>query len=67
MSPWAGDQSSAKASTYTGAGFEPAIPMFEWLKAVLSLDRVAIETGLLKDYPLKLKCYTLIMKNSNPP
>jgi hypothetical protein len=54
-----GDQSSAKASTYTGqhnterrrhtsvprAGFEPAIPMFEWPKTVLDLDRAAIEPG----------------------
>jgi hypothetical protein len=57
--PWAGNQSRAKASTYTGqhntekhrhtsmprAGFEPAIPMFEGPKTVLSLDRAAIETG----------------------
>jgi hypothetical protein len=48
-----GDQSSAKASTYTGqhnterrrhtsmprAGFEPAIPMFEWPKTVLALEQ----------------------------
>jgi hypothetical protein len=27
------------------AGFEPAIPMFEWPKTVLVLDRSAIETG----------------------
>jgi hypothetical protein len=57
--PWAGDQSSAKASTYIGqhntekrrhtsmprAGFEPAIPMFEQPKTVLALDGAAIETG----------------------
>jgi len=57
--PWVGDQSNAKASTYRGqhntdkhrhtsmpqAGFEPAIPMFEWLKTVLALDCVAVETG----------------------
>jgi hypothetical protein len=57
---WAGDQSSAKASTFTGqhntekhrhismppAGFEPAIPMFERPKTVLPLDRAAIETGV---------------------
>jgi hypothetical protein len=43
-----GDQSSAKASTYTEkhrhtsmprAGFEPVIPMFERPKTVLALDR----------------------------
>jgi hypothetical protein len=58
--PWAGDQSSAKASTYTGQhntekhrhismtrpGFEPAIPVFERPKTVLALDRAAIETGV---------------------
>jgi hypothetical protein len=59
--PWAGDQSSAKASNYTGqyntqkhrhtsmprAGFEPAIPMFERPKTVLVLDSAANETGEL--------------------
>jgi hypothetical protein len=30
------------------AGFETAIPMFEWPKTVLALDRVAIETGSLR-------------------
>jgi hypothetical protein len=56
-----GDQSSAKASTYTGqhntekhrhtsmprAGFEPAIPMFERPKTVRALDRAAVDTGCL--------------------
>jgi hypothetical protein len=65
--PWAGDQSSAKASTYTGqhntekhrytsmprAEFEPAVPMFEQPKTVLALDRVAIENGSLGYYDLK--------------
>jgi len=49
-----GDQSSAKASTYTGqhkhtemprAGLEPATPMFERPKTILALDRAIIETG----------------------
>jgi hypothetical protein len=54
-----GDQSSTKASTYTGqhntekhrhtsmprSGFKPAIPMFEQLKTVLALDYTATETG----------------------
>jgi hypothetical protein len=30
------------------AGFEPAIPMFEWLKTVLALDHATVETGIGK-------------------
>jgi hypothetical protein len=33
------------------AGFESAIPMFEWPKTVLALDRAASETG---NYPVTL-------------
>jgi hypothetical protein len=67
----AGDQSSAKASTYTGqhntekhrhtsitrAGFEPVIPMFERPKTVLALDRSAIETEPYFLYCLKITQY----------
>jgi hypothetical protein len=74
-SPWAGDQSSTKASTYTGqhntekhrhismpgAGFETAIPMFERPKTVLALDPAAIETGTFESHPHDFHCCTEIL------
>jgi hypothetical protein len=66
-----GDQSSAKASTYTGqhntekhrhtsmprAGFEPEISTFERPKTVLALDRAATETGHFQIHPEKYWCH----------
>jgi hypothetical protein len=67
-----GDQSSAKASTYTekntsmpGAEFESAIPMFERPKTVLALDRVAIETGKRERHDAEIENITHIIDSSS--
>jgi hypothetical protein len=45
------------------ARFEPAIPMFKWLKTVLALDCLAIETSQkwINHNTNLIKCYTYIM------